>query len=397
MKKLAGLIAGCLIMSTLVMPVSAYTEEEKAFAKSMLQAYGYSPDWAGANQAYQDYLSGKYNDICEQYGLPKQNVQEEPSSDGSDGADGEQDQDGKSQEKQSGSGTGQTTDQGAGDSAEDAAMPVTGEENTVDDGRFHFNQIRSAEGIGNAELLDILVGNTVMAPIALEGAECMSASEGMVYIDLVFEVTNEGEAPMEADDFLEISVNDGQNEYPGTGVLAENENADGFLESAVLNPGEKKVLHCLAEVPEESSDYVGIVNFAGDSYEVYFDRDTHPKNRKRLEKGSPVQRPGFGLITVDGVSISEREEGTVRIEVPVSLTNLREETIDPHNMAGMLAASGKGIYRAALNMGEGQTIGNREEANGMFAVTLPKGEWEAGGRLFVYFGGVWYQISAEND
>ena len=67
-------MAACLSLGMGSIQSKAYTDEEKAYVKSMLQAYGYSPDMAGANQAYQDYLSGKYNDICEQYGLPKQNV-----------------------------------------------------------------------------------------------------------------------------------------------------------------------------------------------------------------------------------------------------------------------------------------------------------------------------------
>ncbi len=40
----------------------AYTEEEKAQAKAWLSAHGYSPDWGGANQAYQDYLNGKFDE-----------------------------------------------------------------------------------------------------------------------------------------------------------------------------------------------------------------------------------------------------------------------------------------------------------------------------------------------
>lgn len=42
--------------------VHAYTEEEKQQAKAWLSAHGYSPDMNGANQAYQDYLNGKFDD-----------------------------------------------------------------------------------------------------------------------------------------------------------------------------------------------------------------------------------------------------------------------------------------------------------------------------------------------
>lgn len=42
--------------------VYAYTDEEKAQAKAWLSAHGYSPDYGGASQAYQDYLNGKFDE-----------------------------------------------------------------------------------------------------------------------------------------------------------------------------------------------------------------------------------------------------------------------------------------------------------------------------------------------
>ena len=43
-------------------PTQAYTEEEKQQAKAWLSSHGYSPDASGAQQAYQDYLNGKFDD-----------------------------------------------------------------------------------------------------------------------------------------------------------------------------------------------------------------------------------------------------------------------------------------------------------------------------------------------
>lgn len=45
------------------MSVYAYTEEEKEQAKAWLSANGYPPTMAGAEQAYQDYLNGKFGPI----------------------------------------------------------------------------------------------------------------------------------------------------------------------------------------------------------------------------------------------------------------------------------------------------------------------------------------------
>lgn len=58
-----------------VQQVFAYTQEEKQMAKDWLSAHGYSPDWGGAGQAYQDYLDGKLD--LSAYGLPSPGSQTE--------------------------------------------------------------------------------------------------------------------------------------------------------------------------------------------------------------------------------------------------------------------------------------------------------------------------------
>lgn len=66
MKKLFLILTLCLMTSiSCVAPIEtyAYTEEEKQMAKDWLSAHGYSPTRAGAEQAYQDYLDGKFGDI----------------------------------------------------------------------------------------------------------------------------------------------------------------------------------------------------------------------------------------------------------------------------------------------------------------------------------------------
>lgn len=66
--KLAAVMMLCLFLATATfnkvqMPVYAYTEEEIAAAKAWLSANGYSPTRAGAEQAYQDYLNGKWGPV----------------------------------------------------------------------------------------------------------------------------------------------------------------------------------------------------------------------------------------------------------------------------------------------------------------------------------------------
>lgn len=63
MKRIIGtLILVVMVVFNLSFTSYAYTEEEKQQAKAWLSAHGYSPDMGGANQAYQDYLNGKFDE-----------------------------------------------------------------------------------------------------------------------------------------------------------------------------------------------------------------------------------------------------------------------------------------------------------------------------------------------
>ena len=66
--KLTAVIVLCLFVATATfnrseVSVYAYTQEEIDAAKAWLSANGYSPTMAGAEQAYQDYLNGKFGPV----------------------------------------------------------------------------------------------------------------------------------------------------------------------------------------------------------------------------------------------------------------------------------------------------------------------------------------------
>lgn len=66
--KMAAVIVLCLFAATVTfnrseVSVYAYTQEEIDAAKAWLEANGYSPTRAGAEQAYQDYLNGKFGPV----------------------------------------------------------------------------------------------------------------------------------------------------------------------------------------------------------------------------------------------------------------------------------------------------------------------------------------------
>lgn len=59
--KLLSFIISLTIILTPVIPAYAYTEEEKQQVKEWLSANGYPATMEGAQQAYQDYLNGKFD------------------------------------------------------------------------------------------------------------------------------------------------------------------------------------------------------------------------------------------------------------------------------------------------------------------------------------------------
>lgn len=65
-KQIRYILGTLILLLVIILNVSfisnAYTEEEKQQAKAWLSAHGYSPDMSGANQAYQDYLNGKFDE-----------------------------------------------------------------------------------------------------------------------------------------------------------------------------------------------------------------------------------------------------------------------------------------------------------------------------------------------
>lgn len=67
-KKVIFTVIVCLLVGTYMggnvvqTMAQEYSDEEKAEAKAWLSAHGYSPTKAGAEQAYQDYLAGKFDE-----------------------------------------------------------------------------------------------------------------------------------------------------------------------------------------------------------------------------------------------------------------------------------------------------------------------------------------------
>ena len=63
-------------------PAHAYTEAEKQAVKDWLSSHGYPPTMAGAEQAYQDYLNGMWQEEARKYlGEDVDDLDEEEDSD----------------------------------------------------------------------------------------------------------------------------------------------------------------------------------------------------------------------------------------------------------------------------------------------------------------------------
>ena len=83
---IASIVIMVSLFSKCKMVAYAYTDEEKEAAKQWLIENGYSPDRNGANQAYQDYLNGKFDE--------KKPEDQDKKDDGSEKPDDKNNQDG---------------------------------------------------------------------------------------------------------------------------------------------------------------------------------------------------------------------------------------------------------------------------------------------------------------
>ena len=346
----------------------AYTEEEKALAKSMLEAYGYSPDMAGASQAYQDYLSGMYNDICEQYGLPKQNVGAEDPGDGSGG-----DSSGvKSQGTNGTDGTDNTYGQ-------------------TDDGRIHFGQPRMEEGNYQLTLEEIWVDDGLYAPAFAEKDSIYEAKEGYAYADLVFRVENMREEDLDVSDFLQLSLNDHSQDYEEGVLLRESENGISLGEDTTLKAQESGLFHYGIQVPEESRSFVGTVTVNGNVYEVRFDTSTHPRNRETLEKDIPAEIE-TQMLTLKEVIWNE-ESWENEIKVMLHVENADDSAEDggkkssKEESAGLMVIQNENLYR-----GSGQGRLSEDGIDLEVTLSLPKECVKEELEILVYYEAAWYSV-----
>lgn len=397
-------MAACLSLGLGSIHAKAYTDEEKAYVKSMLQAYGYSPDMAGANQAYQDYLSGKYNDICEQYGLPKQNV-----GSGDSGSSDSQ-------------GSGEGTVSGDGSTSSGAAQ---------DDGRIHFDQARSEEGLYSVTLKEIWVEDAVQPPVITAGSSRIDSQEtDMQYADLVFEVTNEGSEDMDVSELLTLTLNDHTTDYEESLIRKESAHGADLTEDTMLAAGETGSFHYITLVPKTSESFIGKAELNGNTYEIRFDTTTHPGNREILEEGQTLERADFAAVTMgswvldpaenreDTVS-GETEEnagteteqdtaseventdktvdnssenlmgGAKKLHLTVKVKNLSEKESSSDAYLGLLILADGNLYRGQVNTPENMASGEEKDVD--LESVLPGDVTEEAIQVLVSFDGTWYQ------
>lgn len=397
-------MAACLSLGLGSIHAKAYTDEEKAYVKSMLQAYGYSPDMAGANQAYQDYLSGKYNDICEQYGLPKQNV-----GSGDSGSSDSQ-------------GSGAGTVSGDGSTSSGAAQ---------DDGRIHFDQARSEEGLYSVTLKEIWVEDAVQPPVITAGSSRIDSQEtDMQYADLVFEVTNEGSEDMDVSELLTLTLNDHTTDYEESLIRKESAHGADLTEDTMLAAGETGSFHYITLVPKTSESFIGKAELNGNTYEIRFDTTTHPGNREILEVGQTLERADFAAVTMgswvldpaenreDTVS-GETEEnagaeteqdtaseventdktvdnssenlmgGAKKLHLTAKVKNLSEKESSSDAYLGLLILADGNLYRGQVSTPENMASGEEKEVD--LEAVLPGDVTEEAIQVLVFFDGTWYQ------
>ncbi len=132
---------------------SGYTEEEKNAVKAWLSAHGYPPTRAGAEQAYQDFLNGKFDDdpqVRKYKGLDTE-TDTNGSGDSSDSS-GNGDASGSGESNEEGTASGKD-----GDARANGADNDTPDENASDE---PIIEMESLEDIMKADFEDELRSST---------------------------------------------------------------------------------------------------------------------------------------------------------------------------------------------------------------------------------------------
>ena len=141
---------------------SGYTEEEKNAVKAWLSAHGYPPTRAGAEQAYQDFLNGKFDDdpqVRKYKGLDTE-TDTNGSSDSSDSS-GNGDASGSGDSNEVGTASGKDGD--ANGTASNGAASTSGADNDTPDENASDEpmiEMESLEDIMKADFEDELRSST---------------------------------------------------------------------------------------------------------------------------------------------------------------------------------------------------------------------------------------------
>ena len=395
-----------LTAGTVSLTSSAYTEEEKAWAKSMLQSYGYSPDMAGAQQAYQDYLSGKFNDICEQYGLPKQGVQAEPETEEPEApaeterrpereplAETEpltETEPSSEESKDVGSSLGADWTalfEEEETSAASGSIVMEEGQQAEDDGRVHFAQTRILEGVYEATLLEIWADGELAPPVFTENTETITCEEDLLYNDLVFRIKNLGTEELDVAELMQIAVSDGLADYKEGLLLKETENGSVFSEETTLLPEEEGIFHYALTVSGERGSFNGNVTLNGEDYKIYYKLSTHPKEREVLESGTALEAEAFGTLTLKEVSGTPKEG----MKLTLTLQNNSDQEKMTSEFLGIMAVNGEKLLRVPM---DGENILPEESKEVSITVEIPE-EWEEETELLLYWQGNWYEVYGE--
>ena len=115
---------------------SGYTEEQKAAAKAWLSSHGYAPTRAGAAQAYQDYLDGKFDndpEVRKYKGLDKTDDNSGKSSSGTPS--------GENASEKNSENASNNNETGAGQANQNEKADASDLQNGADDSNLNFDDM----------------------------------------------------------------------------------------------------------------------------------------------------------------------------------------------------------------------------------------------------------------
>lgn len=395
-------VISCIVLVFSMIPSQAYTEEQKQAVKAWLSAHGYSPDWSGVSQAYQDYLNGKFDgtEIDKKIKEYTGESTDESKDDTQESNDVEDD-----------------TDESSKNNSTDTLQRIfyfsnPSEEESSSDSSLHSEPVTIKDTIAEIALRDIIVDTEITPHIDNTMKRRYLCDNDMVYADMMFCITNKEIGDLNCEELLDISLQcDNGETYCGKKLYLENENGTDFKEDVILSAGKTGVLHYVIKVSKEIQRFHANIEFANQQYQILFNKMTRPNQYKRLCSEQSAEISNFGRLTVDTVVCASslevvNKERMAYLKIPLTICNDSGDSINAFSVVdGAIYRNGK-ITRGVLTVNgevwatdteKDADIENGQTLSAALLFPVKQKDLEKEFKIMVYFNNNTYTYIYQSD